>query len=302
MPITKNCPICGSSNNDVFIDGEDRVLTLSNVGSSRDALSHGRILSCRDCRFCFRQLRPHDYELAALYRDASDEIYEQEMAGRSTTARKYACLVQKYQAKAGTLLDVGCASGAFLRIMADCGWIVTGVEPSENHYRRALRHLDGLGIVQQRTLQSSELTHGFDVVTMWDVLEHVTEPVKFMRKCGDLLRPGGHLFVKTPNINSIQARLMNARWPLLLAEHLNYFNTESLRLCGKQAGLRWLRFGRSAVRFSIGYVLFRLSQHDIPGAAMAHQVVLRSPVRSWTVPIFMGELFSVWQRPLDLIE
>src|SRR5947209_7786201 len=142
MPIRTSCPICKSPNTRLAIDGEDRDLSIRNVGSSRTVLSHGRILRCIDCSFGFRQLRPDDRELAALYRDADDEIYEREMTGRWKTARAYGRVVQQYRPTAGAILDIGCASGAFLRTMADLGWAAYGIEPSQRQFSRAQRNLD----------------------------------------------------------------------------------------------------------------------------------------------------------------
>jgi len=242
-------------------------------------------------------LRPEDHELSALYRDANDEMYEREMTGRWKTAHAYSRLVQRYKPKPGAILDIGCASGAFLRTMADLGWRTYGVEPSQSQFLRAQRNLDGRGTLFPCTLQEAQLPELFDVVTMWDVLEHVTNPLEFMRICRDLLKPGGYLFVKTPDISSVQARWMGERWPLLLAEHLNYFNSKSMRTCGNSAQLTPIRMGRSPVHFSPEYVLFRLSQHSVPGTTLAGKLLSLSPLRRHTIPIWMGELLSVWRRP-----
>jgi SAM-dependent methyltransferase len=121
--------------------------------------------------------------------------------------------------------------------------------------------------------QSSFEPASFDAVTLWDVLEHVPEPMDFMKLCATLLKPGGRLMVNVPDLDSPEARLLGKRWPLLLAEHLNYFTRRSLRICGEKAGLTLVRFGRRRVSFSLGYIMFRLSQHRIPGTAFARKVI-----------------------------
>jgi hypothetical protein len=171
------------------------------------------------------------------------------------------------------------------------------VEPSESQFARAERNLDGHGRLLKCTLQEAQLPELFDAVTMWDVLEHVTEPVDFLGRCRDLLKPGGYLFVKTPDISSLQARWMGERWPLLLAEHLNYFNSKSMQLCAKSARLSPVWMGRSCVHFSPEYVLFRLSQHSIPGTQITGKLLSLTRLHKLSIPIWMGELLSIWRRP-----
>jgi SAM-dependent methyltransferase len=197
----------------------------------------------------------------------------------------------------GRLLDVGCASGLFLRCAADAGWQVVGVEPAKMLCDQARRTLAGQGELMCATLQESSLPmSSFDAVTLWDVLEHVQDPLQFMSACGALLKPGGHLFVNVPDLDSLQARVLGARWPLLLPEHLNYFNRNSLRLCGERANLTWLHFGRRRAYFSLVYVLYRLAQHHIPGAAVGNQLISRYAISGTIFPVSLGELYGVWGR------
>jgi hypothetical protein len=134
--------------------------------------------------------------------------------------------------------------------------------------------------------------------TLWDVLEHVTEPLEFLQYCCRLLKHGGFLFLNVPNIDSPQARVFRDRWPLLVSEHLNYFNKTSMKVCAEHGGLRWVSYGQRPVSFSIGYILYRLSQHGIPGVGAVHTLVSKSALNSVPLPVFMGELLSVWQRPM----
>jgi SAM-dependent methyltransferase len=135
----------------------------------------------------------------------------------------------------------------------------------------------------------------FDAVTLWDVLEHVPDPLAFLKICTRLTKPGGKIFVNVPDLDSPEARLLGRNWPLLLAEHLNYFNRRSLRRCAEQADLEPEHFGRRHVSFSLDYILFRLMQHQIPGARVAHKLA-RPTIGGLTVPIYLGEVFTVWSR------
>ena len=291
------CPLCASQDLEIYSDDEDRQLVASDLGSSRQNVSHGKILRCRTCRFAFRQSRPAEDELSALYRELDPKVYERESRGRRNTAQRHLKIVQRYTA-GGRLLDVGCASGAFLRRAADAGWSVVGVEPAKVLCAKAKETLRGRGEVLCLTLQQASLpASSFDALTLWDVLEHVPEPREFLKHCASLLKPGGYLFANVPDLDSLQARLLRERWPLLLAEHLNYFNRRSLKLCGELAQLQWIDFGRRPASFSLEYVLYRLAQHRVPGASLGHKVTGKSFLGGICIPAFLGESYGVWTRP-----
>jgi SAM-dependent methyltransferase len=297
-PMTEiSCPICKSSNVKLHLDDEDQSLDPSFFGSSRSKITHGRILRCNICEFGFRQVRSNPDEMSELYRKMDITVYESEAAGRRATAARHFALLNRFtKGIPGRLLDVGCASGLFLQEARQHGWSVAGVEPSETLFKKAAAALGGDAELYCSVLEHVDCAPGsFDAVTLWDVLEHVPDPLGFLKTCARLAKPGAKLLLNVPDLDSPAARLLRKNWPLLLAEHLNYFNHGSLRRCAEQAGLKWEYYGRRPVSFSAGYVLTRLAQHRIPGAALLRNVTGRR-LGAMTVPIYMGEIFGVWSR------
>lgn len=276
-----------------MIEGVDEELRAGDIGSSRARMSHGRILRCRKCQFAFRRYRPGEDELAPLYRDADVKVYERESANRGRTALRHRNLVLRQHPAPGSILDVGCASGQFLKSMAEAGWRVSGVEPSKAEFRLAQAALGGAAHLQNTTLSDAEFSGQFDVVTFWDVLEHMPDPAKFLHECAALLKPGGTILFTLPNMDSVQARCMKTRWPLLLAEHLNYFNPRSLTLCCANAGLEVGSIGVRPVSFSMDYVLFRLAQHKLPGMEGLRAIARAFGMGRLTLPVYMGEMVAV---------
>jgi SAM-dependent methyltransferase len=288
------CPVCGAGDARVYLAGRDDTLDSAEFGSSRRRISCGTILRCRACGFAFRRARSTPEELAELYRRMDTRVYEAEAPARERTARTHFGIVRRYVTK-GRLLDVGCASGLFLGIAAQAGWQVTGLEPAAELYPRAVQRLAGRGRVYPLTLEQARLEDSFDAIVLWDVLEHVASPRAFLATCASLLSPGGYLFLNVPDLDTLQARVLGSRWPLLLAEHLNYFNRPSLRLCAEEAGLRSVTFGRRSVWFSLEYAAWRMAQHRIPLAPLLYSLSRRcgSPL----VPLRMGETYGVFRRP-----
>ena len=219
------------------------------------------------------------------------KVYESELEGRDRTARKHLRIVQKY-AQSGRLLDVGCASGLFLLHARRAGWDVTGIEPNEKLCEDARKRLKGQGQVQCVPLEAAQLDGGFDVISLWDVLEHVPGPRSFLELCHHLLQLGGYLFLNVPDLDSLEARILGRRWPLLLPEHLNYFNRTSLELCAKRAGFTPVGFGRRRAWFSLKYVGYRISQHKIPGSSLFRKSAGTSLGRI-LIPLSLGERVAV---------
>lgn len=293
-PTVVPCPACNGLETELYLDGDDSEIDPKSVGSSRTLLSHGRLLRCTSCGVAYRSFRPTPGQLSNLYRVADDATYEAEMPNRLRTARRHLRIIEKHVPFRGSVLDVGCASGAFLRLMRESGWRVTGVEPSLAQSRRATETLGSSATIQQCVLQEASLQGGFDLVTMWDVLEHVTSPTEFLGLAAAQLRPGGYLVLNVPRIDSMAARLLGARWPVLLAEHLCYFTVSGLRVCGGAASLRLIATGQRPAAFSVGYIFFRASQHRILGSAFAGRVLSALRISNWSIPVWIGEIYAVF--------
>lgn len=292
------CLICDSAGVGVYHKDADGSLDTAKMGSSRTRLSPGTILRCRSCGFAFRKNRFDERQLAGLYREMDPTVYQMELCGRIRTASRHMRIVDReIRPDPGCeLLDVGCASGLFLSRALDAGWRVTGIEPSKALFAQAVERVGSRGAVLPILLEEAGFAAGrFDVVTLWDVLEHVVDPMNFLRRCRNLLQTGGRLFLNVPDLDSIEARLLGRRWPLLLPEHLNYFNRSSLRLCAEKCGLHVIRFGRRRSHFSIRYVLYRLAQHRIPMARLASRAAGAALGRV-LVPVSLGETYAVLRR------
>jgi 2-polyprenyl-3-methyl-5-hydroxy-6-metoxy-1,4-benzoquinol methylase len=80
--------------------------------------------------------------------------------------------------------------------------------------------------------------HTFHVITMWDVLEHVADPVSLVKRARSLLLPGGVLFLRTPNLDALERQVFGSRYHSFKAEHLFYFGPDSLVEVLERAGFR----------------------------------------------------------------
>ncbi len=138
----------------------------------------------------------------------------------------------------GRALDVGCAAGFCMAVLRERGFEAYGVEISETIGSHARDHF-GFDTVHFGPL--STVTHPdgfFDLITMWDVVEHVVDPRELLRKARRLLAPGGLLVLETQDIDSPFARALGPRWHHYKhAEHILHFTPATVRTLLREAGL-----------------------------------------------------------------
>ncbi len=139
---------------------------------------------------------------------------------------------------AGRALDVGCAAGYFLDVLVEEGWDAVGIEPSESIARTARERHGSERVFAEAFEQARFAPDSFDLVSFWDVLEHLADPVAALQRARALLRPGGLIVLETQNIGSLFARLSGRRWHHFKhAEHLVHFDPSTLRGALARAGL-----------------------------------------------------------------
>jgi len=145
-----------------------------------------------------------------------------------------------------TLLEVGSGYGLFLAAARDAGYRVRGVELSRTGARVARQEL-GLDVLGGQLADAPP--EPADVICFWDTLEHVADPLAFLRQVRDRLTPGGVIALSVPYISSIPARALGARWWTLKPEqHIWHFTPRTLALVAARAGLLITSVVRSPVR------------------------------------------------------
>ncbi len=202
-----------------------------------------RYLRCERCGLVRLDPRPSAEALANFY----PEEYEAFQAprenrlfrwGRRRLWSKRAAAVRRYQPQPGRALDVGCATGEFLALLREQGWQVQGIEPNRAAADLARQRL-GPASVQVATLEEASFPEAaFDLITLWDVLEHLPDPPAALRQVARWLRPGGMLALGVPNLASWDARLFGPYWIGWDApRHFFLFPDPTLRAILAAAGL-----------------------------------------------------------------
>jgi len=249
-PIT-HCQLCGSG---------QRTLKFAEAPFE--------VLTCDDCGLVYVTPRLTGQALIDIYdadywksqdpklRGYAD--YASESALYLKTFQKRMALVNRWIGPGARVLDVGCAAGYFLRVMAANGHDVHGVELSEPIAREAIAALGAdrihIGTLDDAVQAMDYAPQSFDLITLWDVIEHVPDPQAVLRRIRELLRPGARLLLETQNVASRWARLLGRRWHHYKHhEHLFHFTPDTADRLLAECGFRTLEIG---ARYAGKYVSF----------------------------------------------
>jgi 2-polyprenyl-3-methyl-5-hydroxy-6-metoxy-1,4-benzoquinol methylase len=137
----------------------------------------------------------------------------------------------------GRVLDIGCGYGYFRVALEHAGYEHEGLEVSafaRAVARTSYRHTTHGGVLEDHWQSWSER---FDGIVLFDLIEHLTEPKRFMEQVASCLRPGGVVGIKTPNLLCSEADLFGPWYHSLKREHLQFFSMGSLTECAASAGL-----------------------------------------------------------------
>ena len=291
------CNLCGSDNWTVRFPSTLNGAVSPEVDAMRCTSpgygTHTQIVECHECGYVYANPTWEPHELIAAYETVEDETYVEEREGRELTFRKHLDDVEALigQGNGRKLLDVGAYIGVFLEVAQQSGWDATGVEPSEWAVREGRKR--GLNLVEG-TLDSAAIkSQTFDLITMWDVIEHVTDPKAELTKAFNLLNPGGTIVVHTMDIDSLAARILRGRWPWLMAMHVHFFSQRTLQKMMQDVGFEIVRSRAEGRYLRMGYLTTRVVGFSKPLGKLATWIVQRLGLSSAAVPVNFGDLFTV---------
>jgi len=257
---------------------------------------HPTIVQCRRCGLVYANPRRDGMATIETYESVEDPLYVEERGGRVLTFERHLRPLERLTGPPGgrRLLDVGAYTGVFVEIAARHGWDAWGVEPSRWAVGEACKR--GLQVVQGTTETVALSQESFDVVTMWDVIEHLPDPLAELHRIRGLLKPGGLLVVHTIDIGSLFARLLGGRWPWLMEMHLYYFDRRTLRMMLERAGFAVLSIRAQGRYLRLGYLTSRAAALVPWPGRPAERLVTRLGLRRVPVAVNLGDLCTAYAR------
>jgi len=255
------CWICGSSDSrevvpsgiDGGVSSEDFRISDSHYGRT------ARIVECNECGFRYADPLPAD-DLAELYSRLTDEDYDSGSEGRIEPFRKILDTALRLRQGIKSVLDIGASTGLMCLAAGEKGLDAVGVEPSRWAVDIAVgRH--GVNVIEGVYPHPELVGRKFDLVTLVDVIEHVTDPVGLLKDAAGALTDDGLCVVVTPDVGSMAARIMGRRWWHYRVAHVCYFNRRTMKRALGMAGLAVVKIQGYSWTFSLGYLAERLSRY-----------------------------------------
>ena len=235
----RNCPSCGQNDFEVLFESNMRdcdfresVETVYMIPGGK----YGRHVKCRNCHLIYVNPIEKASKINEAYFQRKDVDAPIIQETRLTATESQVGLIKRY-GNGTRLLDVGCGEGFFLFNASKAGYTTKGIEISQDVAEYARREF-GLDVEAKPFEELRFAENYFDVVTLWQVLEHVPYPLMVLKEVHKILKPGGLLATSTPDIEGILAKIFRRKWWNLRRLHINQFTTKTLTDMLNRAGFK----------------------------------------------------------------
>jgi SAM-dependent methyltransferase len=289
---SRPCPVCGSTD-------ESRVYAEANVDPARfnaftfasrklPEYMHARLIECPSCDLVYANPAPVSASLAIAYEEAAFDSCREAACAARTYGRLLARFAVQLPDRRGAV-DVGTGDGAFLGELVRAGFKdVVGVEPSRAPVETADPAIRPL-IRQELFRPDSFAPESLSLVTCFQTIEHLEDPLSLCRTAWRALKPGGILFVIGHNRRALSAKMLGLKSPIFDIEHLQLFSKRSLRCMLQAAGFAEVNVGWVINRYPLSYWLRLLPlPAGLKRGVLQALDVLR--LGRWSVPLPAGNL------------
>jgi 2-polyprenyl-3-methyl-5-hydroxy-6-metoxy-1,4-benzoquinol methylase len=261
-PLDAGCRLCG----------ESTLISLYHINSVT-------VERCSACGFSQVRERPDEQALSELYSQSyfNHGKYDGDWSSHKERARRMRCLSRLKVESGARVLDAGCATGDFMAHGAE-QFEMWGVDISADAVDQARKRLPDLADhLFSGPLETLSLPEDyFDAIVLWDVVEHLWDPVACLTYLSKVLRQGGVLALSTPNIGAPSARLMGAQWPFMTPpEHLGFFDKGTMHTLLERAGFQcehWVTSGKWTTADFLVYKIHRINARWVPAAIRGERI------------------------------
>jgi SAM-dependent methyltransferase len=296
-----SCALCGADDADTVseaqYDREKDADLVQKFRASGDELLIDRLVRCRRCGLQYVNPRLRGDLILTSYTEGEDATYVSQLAARERTFDAALTEIERLAGRRGRLLDIGTAAGAFVAAAVKRGWDAEGCEPNRWLGEWGARHY-GIRIRQGSVFDQDYADGTFDVVTLWDVIEHTPDPRAVLDRCRALLKPGGLLIVNYPDIGSWIARLLGRRWLFLTSVHLWYFDRATIARLMETGGFAVQTIRPHYQRLELDYILQRGAVLSEALSKTARTLIKPLGIGRAQVPYWLGQTFvAATRRP-----
>lgn len=297
--VSTRCAICQTTDNATELYPANFELTSINpqIFSARrlpDRL-HYRLVKCNTCGLVRSDpIAPPDV-LTQLYRQ-STFTYKSEVEHIKQTYGRYLSLVTKFDVRKNALLEVGCGNGFFLEEALAQGYMdVRGIEPSKAAVLEApdnIRSLIICDIMRPGIFKSEQ----FDVICLFQVLDHIIDPASFLDECFKILKPGGAILCLNHNVESWSAKLMKQLSPIIDIEHTYLYGPKTLSRLFEDQGFLTKQMASVYNIYNISYLTHLLPLPSPIKIALLN-FLKDNPLGEFPISAPLGNIYIIAQKP-----
>jgi SAM-dependent methyltransferase len=293
------CAICGGEGNasEIYparLEREDLRPEIFSARRKPDGV-HYRLVKCQSCGLVRSDPAADARQIAEIYAESGFD-YAGEVENLTATYGRYLRELVALGGAGGSLLEIGCGNGFFLEEALRQGFRdVRGIEPSADAIRRASPTIAARilpGVFRRGAFDPGT----FDVICLFQVLDHLPDPALALEAACEMLKPGGRLLCLNHDVQAMSARVMGEKSPIVDVEHTFLFGKDTLRRLLESSGFRIERIGTAWNRCSLRYLLHLLPVSDrlkTPWIGLAD----RSRLGRVSVWLPLGNLFGIARRP-----
>lgn len=253
--------------------------------------SHGVIVKCQSCGIIYVDESISQEKVSTYYEVAEDPLYFKEQNARKMTFKGYLKSLEKVFPKKGKLLDIGTNTGLFVQVAKEHGWDAVGLEPNKWGAKYAKDNYK-LNLVNKSFTKGVFSKESFSVITMWDVIEHFTDPVEKIKLVYDYLKPGSLFAFSTIDPDSLLAKMMGTKWSWYMEMHKVFLTKPVAKHYLEHVGFNEVYFKPHFRRLSLGYLSSRLLAINPVLANASRKTVEALGLTKTIVPYYANDLYN----------
>ena len=265
--------------------------------SAGDDFLFDQMVKCKNCEFQYLNPRINSKIIFDSYKLNSDKIHVEQDKNRIKTFKKsIKKIINILNIKSfnnSNFLDIGSASGAFLKSIKDFGFKEKGYEPSKWMVEYGKKNYNVN--LNQGSIKEVEETTKYDFISFWDVLEHVTDLDETLNKVKKISKNNTILILNVPNIDSVACKLMGFKWPFYLNVHLYYFNDSSIKKILKKYNFELINSFPHFQYLELGYLCFRAKKY-LKLFFIIEKIVSILKMTKLPIPYNLGQTTFIFQK------
>lgn len=293
-----DCPVCDSKDYSILYEPwieEDDPVKL--YGAATGIQGTQRIVKCNLCGMIYENPRfPEDVILSG-YINTEQSLHDSQYKNRVKSFYKALKGLEKWiPPKGAKILDIGTAGGAFLESAKKFGYDAYGLEPSLYLTNECKKR--GLKVIQGTIDNNPFEEKSFDMICLWDVIEHLVEPKEDLLKIKKMLKQGGILLINYPDIGTPIAKFFGKYFWWIVSVHLHHFDRRTISKLCEITGFEVFLFKRYWQILDLGYLFEMAIRYKVPLAKFIKNL-LPDFIKNIPIPYYASQTTVLARLKVD---